>query len=43
MSGMLVDGLGRAGYEELAERLGIEGDGKEFLVTLFTDGYKPGQ
>ena len=43
MAGILIDGLGRAGYEELAEKLGIEGDSKEFLGALFTNGYTEGR
>lgn len=43
MAGMLIDGLGKAGYEELAEKLGIEGDSKEFLVALLTDGSTAGR
>lgn len=43
MAGMLIDGLGKAGFEELAEKLGIEGDSKEFLAALLKDGYKGGR
>jgi len=43
MAGILIDGLGRAGYEELAEKLGIEGDSKEFLVALLTNGRTEGR
>jgi hypothetical protein len=43
MAGMLIEGLGKAGYEELAEKLGIEGDSKEFLVAVLKDGSKGGR
>ena len=37
MAGMLIEGLGKTRYEELAERLGIEGDDEGFLLALKKD------
>jgi hypothetical protein len=30
MAGMLIEGVGMSRYEELAEKMGIEGDSEEF-------------
>ena len=42
MQGMLIEGVGKKRYEELAERLGIEGDSEDFLMVLKKDKERPG-
>ena len=34
MVGMLVEGLGKEEYNELAERLGVEEDSEEFIAAI---------
>jgi hypothetical protein len=37
MTGAIKDGLGKAGYDETMETLGIEGDDEEFVVAMKMD------